>query len=1474
MSEEALFNTQAIQNEVAKVEQSLDKLSRNIKALNAVKVDAIQRELASLAENGDKSVKKMAKGIKSALDEALQIQKGYADGSLNVTKAAYSSMLREAKDAIAATAVLEKEGYVQRLAMQKAANDAKIAAAQAASAKVDAIRKVNDSKERESDLRRIKGTLDLQAARNAGLSFSNYDASKVRTAGTVVNRVDESTATRVRQATIGAGGDYTSLASGRLMRIQNAELMMNMPSKEDFLVAAAKTAAEAARIAKAATVQAKAATLNAVGDYSSMSSGRLMRIKNAELMMNMPSKEDFLAASAKVAAEASAAAARARSMVAAATNATSGTYQAYNPSTQTSGSLQNVKELSTSFRKLAVDGSDVHSMARGLASGFNLLWLTWGNLAPLFAGAAISFGIKGIVELGAQVQNTMETIRVLSVESADSVQKLNVQMLDLAKNGPYGPLEIAKAMKTLSLAGLNAGKVGTAIKDVLNFAVAGDTSIEKAADVMTTVATAFGVAAEGYNYVGDVIAKTAAVSKSSVESIGEAFKTSSVLGKQYGITLEDVGVGLAALAAVGIQGTAAGTALRNMYVDLSGRTPKVSKALKEMGLELRDTNGRFKDIVTMTMEFNTAIESIDNNISQKKFLQDVLSERGGKPIIELRDLAIRASKETGDTVRSELQKLKDDILNSAGFMVMASAQMALTPLNQMKSVVSTLQATMVEAFDGLAPVITNVSSKLKEIFSSPEFSTGLQNMMGNVAKLSVALVENLDVIGKLAIAFVAFKAFQMTGSVFAMIAAQAATATTAVTGLGVAMTGVVSAQTLSSMAAAGVWLGRIVSWVVPIVRVVTAAALAWQMYDFFMGKSNKTVELASGSGYHDQLISKLRSETARLNENTEAMRANMSVEDLRNKKAGVDLARKRTEESDGNIAIARSRANSAAQALALSEKQDKNPAAVNNYTQKRTGTNTARADKEAADKALVTAIEKKRIDDLDLIHVGALTNAAAAKNAYDVKKKMEDDRKAAEVTGGTSYGGHGSGKGKTDKSAASEAKAELKSEVDSKIQMYKNMDKAILDGRKDASDELAQLQKLDQVTANEVSARTIENERAVMLARVAIIDREIAAIREKKNSDKEEEAAVGRREDAIRDFLSLQKKELREIEVANYQKAKSFREATEAANEYIATMVKQASREVAGMGKGERGRGFNSGLQQIEDKYSSQSTAALKDYRKDEDRSSYDLALERIRYYQEAEIAIYRDKYAKLEEMRSRADLGALEALQNYKDNTQDVYGQVNSIVGKSLQGVEDNLTSLVMTGKADFKGFAASILSDITRMIIKQQIFNALVSAQSSGAGGGILKTLFGAIAGAVIPGAAPAVGPVADYTFGNVVGNVITSAKGNVYNTPNLSSYSGSIVDKPTYFAKGGNVMGEAGPEAIMPLTRGANGKLGVQSNGARGGASGEISIMVNVDATGTKTEGNNDNGKQLGDMIGSAVRAIIISEKRPGGMLYANA
>ena len=76
--------------------------------------------------------------------------------------------------------------------------------------------------------------------------------------------------------------------------------------------------------------------------------------------------------------------------------------------------------------------------------------------------------------------------------------------------------------------------------------------------------------------------------------------------------------------------------------------------------------------------------------------------------------------------------------------------------------------------------------------------------------------------------------------------------------------------------------------------------------------------------------------------------------------------------------------------------------------------------------------------------------------------------------------------------------------------------------------------------------------------------------------------------------------------------------------------------------------------------------------------------------------------------------------------------------------------------------------------------------------------------------------------------LGSLTANATGGVYAGPGINAYSNSVVSSPTLFpfARGTGLMGEAGPEAIMPLTRMPSGNLGVETNGSGGGTQ----IVVN--------------------------------------------
>ncbi|EKT55511.1 phage tail tape measure protein [Providencia sneebia] len=150
---------------------------------------------------------------------------------------------------------------------------------------------------------------------------------------------------------------------------------------------------------------------------------------------------------------------------------------------------------------------------------------------------------------------------------------------------------------------------------------------------------------------------------------------------------------------------------------------------------------------------------------------------------------------------------------------------------------------------------------------------------------------------------------------------------------------------------------------------------------------------------------------------------------------------------------------------------------------------------------------------------------------------------------------------------------------------------------------------------------------------------------------------------------------------------------------------------------------------------------------------------------------------------------GMAKGVQDFGDEANNVHEQMRTTTQNSLDNMSSMMADFVTTGKLNFADFAQSIVNDITKMIFKMMIFNALKS--------GLTGTAFGDMMGL----------------------KAEPNAKGNTYESPGLSLHRNSIVKSPTLFpfAKGGvpgvGLMGEAGPEAIMPLTRGRDGSLGVR-------------------------------------------------------------
>jgi len=529
------------------------------------------------------------------------------------------------------------------------------------------------------------------------------------------------------------------------------------------------------------------------------------------------------------------------------------------------------KNLQAAQAALRAEMHELHSAARGLASGFGAMWMTWGSIAPLIAGAAVSSAVVQTIKLGADVQDSLTRMRVLTDESAASVDGLSARMLELSRTGTYGPKEVAEAMKVLALAGQSAEQVGASIKDVLNFSLAGDVSIQTSADTLTTVATAFKVGADGFGYISDVISKAAAESKSSVEDVAGAMKSASVINMQYGVSLEEAAVGISLLANAGIRGTAAGTALRNMYADLGGKTKKVADELKSLGVTAFDpVTGKMRETQAVFKELMNALETQKTPEGARRSLETLFGERGSKEAFALIDaLGKKVVTATGE-VTNAYEVMLGKVRGAAGFTAIAAAEIALTPLNQMKSVVSTLQASLVETFKSAEPYLLETADNLKKIFASDGFKSALQDLIVGLGTVISFVTEHAKAIASVLLTYAGFRA-----------------AATMVTGLAAAWNAVATAE---AAATAGAVAAGAASRAVPLLRAISGAvglaATAWGIYEIAMGKAVPAPGGVTERGM-DALIKNLESEKKHLDNVNEARLRSISLLELENEQKGA-----------------------------------------------------------------------------------------------------------------------------------------------------------------------------------------------------------------------------------------------------------------------------------------------------------------------------------------------------------------------------------------------------------------------------------------------------------------------------------------------------------------------------------------------------------------------------------------------------------
>lgn len=330
-------------------------------------------------------------------------------------------------------------------------------------------------------------------------------------------------------------------------------------------------------------------------------------------------------------------------------------------------------------------------------------------------------------------------------------------------------------------------------------------------------------------------------------------------------------------------------------------------------------------------------------------------------------------------------------------------------------------------------------------------------------------------------------------------------------------------------------------------------------------------------------------------------------------------------------------------------------------------------------------------------------------------------------------------------------------------------------------------------------------------------------------------------------------------------------DAIEAYNEALRSQIDNVKtsgeRAVSAVGQGDRQTTLNANLADVDRQFAKDQASLAKQLSKGMDPVEYAANLKNLtEAHNEMTQQILKND-ADIQAANADWTNGFTKAVQNLADEANNVAGAVNSAFTGAFASMGDALGTFVTTGKLDFKSLASSILSDMAKIAARaatNAALSSLFGAASSAFGGGAGAASSG-ISGFSEYGAYP------QAKGGGWSGGTQFFARGG--------AFTNSIVSSPTAFGMSGGgrgVMGEAGPEAIVPLARAADGSLGVRLvGGAANQSSGGVNVYVTINSDGsvnaeTDQAGTEQFGKEIGMMIESKYRLLLSSDLKDGGAI----
>lgn len=315
------------------------------------------------------------------------------------------------------------------------------------------------------------------------------------------------------------------------------------------------------------------------------------------------------------------------------------------------------KELSNAYLQATANAKGLDSQLKRLENRTGKGTRDVGNYATALNGLSKVAGALGIIgvadtfiRLGGDALSTIidfedqiNKLGAISGATTEDLKRLEDQSLELGATTAFTATEVAGLQIELAKIGFGTDEIQLATKDIIDLSIALDTEASRAAALAGSQLRAFNLEATETKRVANVLGIATTKSALDIEKLESSLRMVSPVASTFGFSIEEVVALLGTLSNAGFRGEQAGTALRNILLNLADSNGKLAKELggnvksfdelipsliklREEGIDLNDTLeltdkrsvaafNRFLDGAESTSSLKDELSSLDNELS-------------------------------------------------------------------------------------------------------------------------------------------------------------------------------------------------------------------------------------------------------------------------------------------------------------------------------------------------------------------------------------------------------------------------------------------------------------------------------------------------------------------------------------------------------------------------------------------------------------------------------------------------------------------------------------------------------------------------------------------------------------------------------------------------------------------------------------------------------------------------------------------